>query len=1236
MNAKVTANLNDKRETKSGGSVTTRILVFVLAAILVFWTAGYAQLAQDLNRLTPEQQKAMELELGRTGGSFTPGTLEMFKSRSDMKGPSNPELIKRKESPDRKEGNARGDFREPERRQVPSNREKSVNNGKEEPTFFEKYRTKGKYQDISTSLKHFGFDFFADAEVKIVSDRKEVPVPPSYIVGPGDEVKIVLWGRVNNELYLAVDRNGSITIPQIGPVYVAGMTFEEMSAHLIKQAEQIVGAKVDITMGSGRTIPVFVLGDVKRPGSYTIGSFATITDSLLLAGGPSNIGTMRNVQLRRKDKIVTTFDLYDLLLKGDKSKDLVLQAGDVVFVPVTGPVVGIAGNVKRPAIYELKGGHDLRTLLDLAGGIVPTAYTQQIQVERIVKNERQVVIDIDDKDLTRSRSFQLHDYDLVKIFNIVDREENAIFLQGNVKRPGKYQYRPGMTIKDILKGESDLLPETHLEYAVVKRMEPPGFEPKVVAISLKELFSTTRHNFRLKPQDNIFVFSKWFFKDKPYVIVEGEVRGVLDEPRKAGPHRLDGFDGNDGKDLAWVGRNEIDWKTVDELRKAGITRLDDPRLGEIRAGSSAGRPEIDQRTIDELRRAGISSLDDPRLTMVRSQLWSGAREIDQRTIDELRRAGISSLDDPRIGEMKGEKGTGRADIDQRTIDELRKSGISSLDDPRIAEMRAQTGTGRPEIDQRTIDELRRAGISSLEDPRIAEMKGDKGVGGFESGRSESGRFQAGRPEQTRPESVKSEIDQRTIDELRRAGISNLDDPRIAEMRAQTGTRIDRRRFLRIPLTDDMTIRDAVLAAGGLAPDAYRNEAELYRADDTTKSVSLVRFSIEKVMKGDSRENLALRNHDRIVIHSTWGFNYKRTVAVDGEVLRPGSYPYASDMTVKDLIFAAGNILEGAYLDGAEITSQVVESDKYVRLEHKNINLKKALEGDPINNVALRPYDRLNVKRLQDWRRERFVTVSGEVLFPGKYVTRKSEKLSSLIERAGGYTDEAYLRGAVFTRSRVRAQQREALDEMVSRMEREALVAGSSVAALSAEEVKAKETEAQQRMKFIEALKKVRPTGRMTVYLSNLRLLKGSEYDVELEEGDNLFIPTRNNVVTVAGAVMANGSFVHLDNMGYEDYIRMAGGYSRYADTGSTFVMKVDGSARKLGSGYVNWDPLRKRWQSSWFSDGEAWIDAGDTIIVPEKLDRTAWLRQFRDIAQIIGNIGLTSATVAVLYKTLKN
>ena len=304
------------------------------------------------------------------------------------------------------------------------------------------------------------------------------------------------------------------------------MTFEQMSGYLIKQAERITGTNVDISMGALRTMPIFILGDVRRPGAYTIGSFATITDALLLAGGPTEIGSMRNVQLKRKDKVIQTFDLYDLLLKGDKSHDVILHAGDIVFVPVIGPYVGAAGNVKRPALYELKGNFSLEYLFDLAGGIIPTAYTQQIQVERTVKNEKKIVIDIDDKNLARAKSITLQDADLIKVFSIVDKDVNAVYLNGNVKKGGKYALTPGMRIKDILKDESELLPETYFDYALIKRFQPPGMETTLVPFSLGDLLlrNDPASNLELQPQDSIYIFNKWFFWDKPYFTVSGEVR----------------------------------------------------------------------------------------------------------------------------------------------------------------------------------------------------------------------------------------------------------------------------------------------------------------------------------------------------------------------------------------------------------------------------------------------------------------------------------------------------------------------------------------------------------------------------------------------------------------------------------------------------------------------------------------------------------------------------------------
>ena len=187
---------------------------------------------------------------------------------------------------------------------------------------------------------------------------------------------------------------------------------------------------------------------------------------------------------------------------------------------------------------------------------------------------------------------------------------------------------------------------------------------------------------------------------------------------------------------------------------------------------------------------------------------------------------------------------------------------------------------------------------------------------------------------------------------------------------------------------------------------------------------------------------------------------KWIVTISGDVSKPGQYSYASNMTVKDLIFAAGSLLESAYLDEAELASYNIEGGRSSLMNYRTIELRRALSGDPAHNVALKPYDKLLIKRIPDWREERFVEVGGEVRFPGSYVVKKGEMLSSVIERAGGYNDNAYLRGALFTRERVKELQQRGLDDMIKRLERDILLASATQvsSALSLEEVEAKKVE----------------------------------------------------------------------------------------------------------------------------------------------------------------------------------
>jgi protein involved in polysaccharide export with SLBB domain len=285
---------------------------------------------------------------------------------------------------------------------------------------------------------------------------------------------------------------------------------------------------------------------------------------------------------------------------------------------------------------------------------------------------------------------------------------------------------------------------------------------------------------------------------------------------------------------------------------------------------------------------------------------------------------------------------------------------------------------------------------------------------------------------------------------------------------------------------------------------------------------------------------------------------------------------------------------------------------------------------------LKPYDRIFVKRILDWREERFVAVGGEIKFPGRYLVRKGEKLSSIIERAGGYTEEAYLRGAVFTRQKVREMQQKSIDEITDRLEKELLAssAGAISAALSAEDVQARKSEMEQKKLFIDNMRKSKALGRMTIKLAHLRLLRGSEYDIEIEDGDSLVIPEKNSSVGVAGAVMSQGAYVYREKAGYQDYINMSGGYTRYADTANVYVLKVDGSARKAYSSFIGWNNKKDRHELAAFSetDGE-YIEPGDVIAVPENFERIAWLREFRDITQILMNTAVASGNLVLLFRT---
>ena len=651
---------------------------------------------------------------------------------------------------------------------------------------FEQFIASGTSGVISTNLRQFGYDLFRQPPSTFApADR--VPVGPDYVLGPGDELRITIWGNIEGQWNVVVDRDGKISLPKVGIIGVTGLTYGEFKETLNKElSKYYTNFQMNVSMGPLRTIRVYIVGNASRPGAYTVSSLSTLVNSLFEAGGPSKTGTMRNIDIKRNGKNVVQFDMYDFLLKGNKTKDVRLMPEDVIFIPPVGPLAGIAGNVRNPAIYELKGETRLLDLIGMAGGLTGMAFRGRVQVQRIENNEFRTIFegDLIDVEKTPEKNFALKDGDLVKVFAVVD--------------------------------------------------------------------------------------------------------------------------------------------------------------------------------------------------------------------------------------------------------------------------------------------------------------------------------------------------------------------------------------------------------------------------------------------------------------------YKNTITITGAVANPGDFGVASGVTrVSDVIALSGGLLY--YASSQMEITRVKVTQSGPRTERLVVDVFKAMENDPAHNVPLEMNDYLFVRMVPEWQLYRTVNVGGEVKHPGAYTITRGEKLSSVLERAGGYTNFAYLRGATFRRERVRQLQQKTLEELATRLEKELIAEGAmgAATALTADEVQAKKLEMEQRAKFIESIKRLKATGRMTIWLAHLRLLKGSEYDIELEEGDNLYIPSENKVINVVGAVMSNGSFIFSEKWGYEDYIQLAGGYSRYADEDNVFVMKVDGSARKLSNGFMNWNHLRKRWEVAGFNDSKGPLESGDSIVVPERLERTAWLRNLKDITQILANAGLAAATIAVLYKTLE-
>tara|TARA_R110000772_G_scaffold267854_1_gene392927 strand:+ start:2899 stop:5703 length:2805 start_codon:yes stop_codon:yes gene_type:complete len=356
-------------------------------------------------------------------------------------------------------------------------------------------------------LKPFGYDLFA-GEPSTFAPVSDVPIPSAYVLGPGDTLSVQLYGKETVSYNLIINRQGNVDIPKLGPVNIAGQSFSEAKSLITDIIqERKLGVKSNISMGELRSIRVFVLGEAYRAASYTLSSLATVTQAIYAAGGINEIGSLRNIQVKRRGKVIAELDLYQLLLQGDTSGDISLMAGDVVFIPTVNKTVGVKGEVNRPAIYELKNEQSITQVIKLAGGVTASAYKKVGKIARINDSGLRSVISVN---LLTGYNSKIKNGDTIEVGAVLSSLEQSITIKGHVQRPGVYGWHKNTKLSDILLSINDFKAQPDLEYILITRKNPITGKLTSHNVNFSQYIKAKDQSsdFLLQAEDTIYVFNK--------------------------------------------------------------------------------------------------------------------------------------------------------------------------------------------------------------------------------------------------------------------------------------------------------------------------------------------------------------------------------------------------------------------------------------------------------------------------------------------------------------------------------------------------------------------------------------------------------------------------------------------------------------------------------------------------------------------------------------------------------
>ena len=808
------------------------------------------------------------------------------------------------------------------------------------------------YQKESTEPNYFGYEIFKK-DPKFFQGTSVGAVDPSYIIGPGDEIIVMLWGETEFRQVLNVNREGFVFIPEIGQVFVNGLNLNLLESKLFRVLSQSYASLdpgsgspttfLDVSLGNLRPIRIQVIGEVAQPGAYTVSPSATIFSSLFYFDGPTTLGSLRNIRLIRSGEEIASIDFYDYLLTGKKPNDQKLQHDDIIFIPSRENAVVIKGEINRPGIYELKSDETLKDLLNIAGQLKVTAYLKRAQVDRIVPFELRsqygmdrMVSDINLEDILESKkSFPTQDGDIIQIFSVLNMRQNVLLIEGAVVRPGAYEIGDGLTLSDLIIKADSLLGDAYLERVDVIRTKPDHSQ-KLIKLNLeKALRGDSNHDLFLQSQDYIKVYSTKEMISETFVSIIGHV---------SSPGKYILRENMTLYDLIFMAGGLIDKEFIKKtyLKRAELIRVKD----------EINNREIIPFNLDSvLNKKSISNIllkpnDAIRIYSVK-EIEGVAREV--RISGDVKFPGVYELigDSMSLYDLLFKAGGFEDDIYRQKIFMKRADLIRYNDDL---------------IHQKVIPFNLVKVLEKDPSENILMMPGDlvrvysKKV--FND---------------VLPVSIKGEVN--------KPGVYTF--------------------------KTNMTLKDLILEAGGAKQKNYRFRIEISRIDpkvldENVLSESIV-LNIDKNYNyygsdsiGDlsNLEDVILLPYDLVYIRPDPYFGLHKSVTIEGHIYYPGEYTILhNNEKISDIIERSGGLKSKANLLGIKF----YRNDKIV-----NVDLQKILKRkNSSSNLTILNGDRIVVPPAPN-----IIGIQGEVNSPGLYAYKARLKIDNVIDDAGGFTLDA--------------------------------------------------------------------------------------------------------------------------------------------------------------------------------------------------------------------------------------